>query len=273
MRDQSLILALLQEHNLASEQVAPRLQILADELSGRRGLSTQERNALFLAGRFQLAQDEGDWQAAVLVAGQQQVLLDGAHAGLRLSAAQLSGGLALQRLSGAPLYGQLTLSGYPSQPPQASGEHMRIERDYLSMDGKPLDISQLSSGDLVLVHLAVRGDYRVSDALVVDLLPAGLELENQNLAQSAASLQDVAEELGGWLQSMQSESRIQHQEFRGDRYVAAVDLYGYSTTHLLYLARAVTPGSYRVPPPQVESMYRPEWRAQGNAPERMVVRP
>ncbi len=56
------------------------------------------------------------------------------------------------------------------------------------MNGQPLNLRNLNSGDLVLVHLAVSAKQRVPDALVVDLLPAGLELENQNLAQSAASL-------------------------------------------------------------------------------------
>lgn len=74
-----------------------------------------------------------------------------------------------------------------------------------------------------------------------------------------------------WQKAMHDAS-IKHQEFRGDRYVAAVDVQAYGTTHLLYLARAVTPGSYRVPPPQVESMYRPNWQALGETPGRMVVR-
>lgn len=65
---------------------------------------------------------------------------------------------------------------------------------------------------------------------------------------------------------------IKHQEFRDDRFVAALDVNGYDTTHLLYLARAVTPGTYRVPPPQVESMYRPVWNAIGTTPERLVVK-
>jgi uncharacterized protein YfaS (alpha-2-macroglobulin family) len=65
---------------------------------------------------------------------------------------------------------------------------------------------------------------------------------------------------------------IKQQEFRGDRYVVALDVNGYDTTHLLYLARAVTPGSYRVPPPQVESMYRPNWQALGESPGRLVVK-
>jgi uncharacterized protein YfaS (alpha-2-macroglobulin family) len=139
------------------------------------------------------------------------------------------------------------------------------------MDGRPLDLTALQSGELVLVHLGVAAKQRVPDALVVDLLPAGLELENQNLGQSSASLEDAGSSVKEWLQSMQN-AAIKHQEFRGDRYVAAIDVNGYDTTHLLYLARAVTPGSYRVPPPQVESMYRPNWQALGETPARMVVR-
>ncbi|HHX34086.1 MAG TPA: hypothetical protein GX719_02270, partial [Gammaproteobacteria bacterium] len=42
--------------------------------------------------------------------------------------------------------------------------------------------------------------------------------------------------------------------------------------HLLYLARAVTPGRYVVPPAQVESMYRPEWQASSDTPELLQVR-
>lgn len=133
-----------------------------------------------------------------------------------------------------------------------------------------MDIRDLRSGQLVLVHLSVQARERTPDALVVDLLPAGLEPENQNLAHSAASLQDASQEVRGLQESMQG-AAIKHQEFRDDRYVAAVDVSGYDTTHLLYLARAVTPGTYRVPPPQVESMYRPQWQALGDAPEVMVI--
>src|SRR5690606_19974904 len=107
--------------------------------------------------------------------------------------------------------------------------------------------------------------------LVVDLLPAGLELENQNLAGSSASLEDAASNLRDWQEKMQN-ARIRHQEYRADRYVAAVDVDSYDTTHLLYLARAVTPGRYRVPPPQVESMYRPQWQAVGETADWLVVK-
>lgn len=43
----------------------------------------------------------------------------------------------------------------------------------------------------MLVWLQVKASNSVPDALVVDLLPAGLELENQNLANGSASWSKV----------------------------------------------------------------------------------
>ncbi len=121
------------------------------------------------------------------------------------------------------------------------------------------------------MHLAVRATQAVPDALVVDLLPAGLELENQNLAHSSASLSDASSALREWQEAM-SNTDIAHQEYRDDRYVAALSIPAEQTRHLLYLARAVTPGQYVIPPAQVESMYRPDWQAIGRSAGELQVK-
>ncbi|MDP2246166.1 alpha-2-macroglobulin [Pseudomonas sp.] len=270
LRDQALILALLEEHDLAAGHREERLFALADEVAGQQWLSTQERNALYLAGRNLLGKPEPAWRAGVN-SGAFEFELSNSQSALKLDGSQLAAPMTIGNPGSEPLYQQLTLSGYPLKAPAAGGENLSIYREYLGMDGEPLDLSALKSGELVLVHLAVTARQRVPDALVVDLLPAGLELENQNLAQSTASLQDAGSAVQEWQKSMHDAS-IKHQEFRGDRYVAALDVSGYATSHLLYLARAVTPGSYRIPPPQVESMYRPNWQALGETPGRLEVK-
>lgn len=269
VRDQALILALLQENDLASDQVDQRLFDLSDQLARNQWLSTQERNALFLAGRGLLGKPEGPWQARLDSAGEVRELNNG-ESGLMLDGPLLASPLSVQNRSDVTLYQQLTLSGYPRHAPPPSSNGMEIRRDFLGLDGEPLDLGNLHSGDLVLVHLALKAQSLVPDALVVDLLPAGLELENQNLAQSAASLDNASSAVKQWRESMQN-ATVLHQEFRDDRYVAALKLDSYGTTHLLYLARAATPGTYRVPPPQVESMYRPNLQAVGESQAEMVV--
>lgn len=271
LRDEALIYALLEEHDLAKGQREERLFALSDSLAGQRWLSTQERNALFLAGRGLLDKPEGNWRAELDVAGQTREI-NPQQPGLKLDGAALAEPLTLRNLGSEPLYQRLSVSGYPVEAPAAHGNNLHIFREYLGLDGKPLNLNGLESGELVLVHLVVEANERVPDALVVDLLPAGLELENQNLANSSASLEDAGSQVTEWANNMQN-ARLRHQEFRDDRYVAALDLDGYGSTHLLYLARAVTPGRYRVPPPQAESMYRPEWQALGDAPSVLVVKP
>ena len=130
----------------------------------------------------------------------------------------------------------------------------------------------MRSGDLVLVKLDVTASQNVPDALVVDMLPAGLELENQNLANSSANLQDNGSAVQEWLNQMQ-QADIQHMEFRDDRFVAAVAVNANQPVTLVYLARAVMPGTYHVPPSQVESMYVPGWRATGTADDMLIVVP
>ena len=149
---------------------------------------------------------------------------------------------------------------------------LHIERQFYGTDGQRKSLSSLRSGELVLVKLDVNASQNVPDALVVDMLPAGLELENQNLANSSANLQDNGTEVQEWLNQMQ-QADIQHMEFRDDRFVAAVAVSANQPVTLVYLARAVMPGTYRVPPSQVESMYVPGWRAVGAADDMLIVVP
>jgi uncharacterized protein YfaS (alpha-2-macroglobulin family) len=63
-----------------------------------------------------------------------------------------------------------------------------------------------------------------------------------------------------------------HEEYRDDRYAAALNLRRGDKSRVFYLVRAVTPGSYTVPPPLVEDMYRPAVRGIGKAvPTKITV--
>ena len=85
---------------------------------------------------------------------------------------------------------------------------------------------------------------------MVDLLPAGLEIENARLAHNTST---------GELPWLGELSTALHTESRDDRFVAALDIEagekrGFT---LAYLARAVTPGRYQQPAVFVEDMYKP----------------
>jgi len=269
VRDRALILALITENQLLPDMQGPLLIDLAKAVHGQRWFSTQENNALFLAART-LQQHKGEqWQA--ILQGRSEPLSSNQALNMGISEDQLRQGVLVKSDNTSPLYGTLNVVGYPQTAPSPISNVLKITREYFTLDGKPADLTNLKSGELLVVRLKVAASERVSDALVVDLLPAGLELENQNLSDSSASLGDSADALKESMMDMQ-QANIKHIEFRDDRFVAALALDGYTPGTLLYLARAVTPGSYRLPPPQVESMYVPEWRAIGTTPEKLNVR-
>lgn len=268
LRDDALKLALLEENQLLPDAQNTLLSNLAEEAYGQRWLSTQETNALFLAGRT-LQDLPGSWQAQTSL--QVQPLSADKAQTRTLSAEQLAT-LQVSNTGDRPLWLRLDSSGYPLTAPQATGNVLGIERQIFDTRGQQKSLTSLRSGELVLVKLEVTAKRNVPDALVVDLLPAGLELENQNLANSSASLQENGDAVQNLLNQMQ-QADIQHIEFRDDRFVAAVAINEGQPVTLVYLARAVTPGTYQVPQPQVESMYIPQWRATGTASGPLTVTP
>jgi uncharacterized protein YfaS (alpha-2-macroglobulin family) len=116
---------------------------------------------------------------------------------------------------------------------------------------------------VLVAALRVEAREAMPDALLVDLLPAGLEIENLNLTDPAQWADVVIE--GVTLSDRGDHAEKLHEEYRDDRYVAALKLYAGQPAQLFYLVRAVTPGTYGVPPPQVEDMYRAELRGVGRA--------
>ncbi|MGS9064433.1 hypothetical protein ACQWHL_27335, partial [Salmonella enterica subsp. enterica serovar Infantis] len=73
------------------------------------------------------------------------------------------------------------------------------------------------SGELVRVWLTGVADRNVPAARGVARRPAGLELENQNLAASSASLPESGSELQNMLNQIQ-QANIQKMEFRDNRF-------------------------------------------------------
>jgi alpha-2-macroglobulin len=93
-----------------------------------------------------------------------------------------------------------------------------------------------------------------NQALLIDLLPAGFEVENARLADTRST-----DELA-WLPEL---TPTLYSEYLDDRFVAAVDLdWERRAFTVAYLVRAVTPGTYHLPAAQVEDMYQPQYRAR-----------
>jgi uncharacterized protein YfaS (alpha-2-macroglobulin family) len=93
--------------------------------------------------------------------------------------------------------------------------------------------------------------------LAVDLLPAGLEPETVGLATDRDDGQFK------WLKGLTEPTFF---ALRDDRYLAGLDLDEANPKfRFAYVVRAVSPGLFANPGPQVEDMYAPAFHARGAA--------
>ena len=270
LRDDALMLALVRERKLSKPEYDARVIALGRELDERRKarwfyLSTQEQVAIARLGKSLL----GDAQAKTLggtwsADGASETVQD-----LRLFArsfdmATLAKGVSFAPQGQPPLYASLEIAGVPRTAPAEDQSKIGVTRRYYATDGSEWKGGTLKEGEALIVGLRITADTEVPDALLTDLLPAGLEIENFNLSD-AKQWADVVVD-GIILTERGEAAEVKHEEFRDDRYVAALRLgRGGSGAKVFYLVRAVTPGTYTVPPPLVEDMYRPDIRGVGTS--------
>ncbi len=269
VRDTAAIIRLLSQYRLDVPHADDLVYRLRSDLASRRWLSTQEQNALFLAGAA-LGRNAGRaWEAELRVGTGREALSVPATLSRMFDAEQVVSGVQLASQAAFPLFSEVEVTGYPTKPPKAVLVPVRVERTLYTLDGEAVPERPLTAGEMLLVHIAVVSEQDIEHALLVDLVPAGLEVENQNLAHSE-SLADLVVDGVKVVASMGNED-IKHVEYRDDRFVAALRLSAHSELHLYYLVRAVTPGTYLVPPVAFDDMYNPEVRAVGIAPPALTV--
>jgi uncharacterized protein YfaS (alpha-2-macroglobulin family) len=262
LRDDAAVLAVAAGAALLPpDGLADRVLRLTQRLAAARWLSTQEQ-AWTLRAAAALAGSGGELHVAV--DGVDRRATSGAvELVRRLTAAAAP--LHVRNLGASPIYRSLALTGIPGEPPAAEAHGFALSRRLLTPEGAAVDPQAVRQNDQLVVLIEGRavepGPHRT---LVVDLLPAGLEVENIRLAGTPS-----VERLG-WLGELTTPVRL---EQRDDRWVAALDLSeDRPAFRLAYFARAVTPGQFVLPGSQVEDMYRPELMARTDS-GRLLIAP
>jgi len=251
LRDAAAVLALIAEANLSSGEGPPdAIQRAGAALEAARAdrsyTSTQEKTWMVLAAEA-LAEHGSLGQFSV----------DGAPVkgavNRRFSGAALTGKLATIANTGqnaAQLV--ITTSGAPIAPEPAASSGYAVERSFYRPDGTKIDLRSLAQNQRVVVALKVtESQARYARLLIVDRLPAGLEIDNPALVDGG-SIEGFS-----WLTNDQTPA---HTEYRDDRFVAVFDrAEGQSAfITIAYVARAVAPGHYVYPPATAEAMYDAE---------------
>lgn len=204
------------------------------------------------------------------------VSLDGAPVGMGdpvstgIAPDRLRAGLTLSNQGDTGLYRTLSVEGVPVEPVPAMEAGIALRKSLYTADGQPVDPANIKQNDRIIVVVegnagmaAVSGDYAI-----LDLLPAGLEVEGVIKPEQAGY---------SWLGAL---SGTNIAEGRDDRFVAALSLpadregtqgaagisgfkidarWGF---RVAYAVRAVTPGSFALPAVVAEHMYVPKVKAR-----------
>jgi uncharacterized protein YfaS (alpha-2-macroglobulin family) len=233
-------------------------------------LSTQEQVAIARVARAFDARSDAPLAASITIDGKTESAPNQRVWSHELDAAQLAGGVTVQPTGNQAIFATLDVAGIPQKAPATDPSQIDVRRSYFTTDGKPWTGSTLKEGDALIVELSIEARMAIPDALVTDLLPGGLEVENLNLG-GAQQWEGVVID-GINLDQHAASAQVVHEEYRDDRYAAALNLGRGDNAHVFYLVRAVTPGNYVVPPPLVEDMYRPALRGIGKVePARITV--
>lgn len=246
LRDGAGLMALAVEAGADASLLSLASGVVQDERAATAHLSTQEINWMVMAA-----------QALSKEANALALTVDGEpHSGALYRAWRRA---ALERApvvvanaGAAPAQMVLTTSGPPLQPEPALSQGYQVERAFYTLGGQPADLSNVAQNDRFVVVLKVTElEAAPARLLLVDRLPAGLEIDNPRLFEGGS----VAA-----LAFAKPTVEPTHAEYRDDRFVAAFERNGgeRATFNVAYVVRAVTPGRYVHPPATVEDMYRPE---------------
>ena len=177
-----------------------------------------------------------------------------------------------------PLFVTKQSAGYRKEAPKPVSSGISLARRFYTLEGTSLE--QLSAkagsitidaGDIIVVDITVDNltDAAMPHALLVDFLPAGIELENPRLMHSI-NVDELL--LDSKPIASLKQGRIAFDEYRDDRFLTALSLSARESARVFYAARAVTKGSFALPASQAEDMYQPSLRAVGEGPKRIIIR-
>ena len=68
--------------------------------------------------------------------------------------------------------------------PSPRSDVIQLKRGWYRPDGRAWDGGTLQTGDMLVVWVQASSNQNIPDALLVDRVPAGFEVENMNLSQS-----------------------------------------------------------------------------------------
>lgn len=274
-RNTAVKLLALVQMGADEEKLAPHVEALTRHLESQEYYVTQETAfACTALGAYlnRFAQDPGAAGARIVGPEGTRELRGGEHVVLRHRGP--GGKFTVTNTGDSPLYVNFAGAGLPLAPvTEAMSAGIKLTRSVLTADKAAKSDNVYTQGDTYVVQLDIESPEAASNLVLVDMLPAGFEIENPRLdavqADEAANEPSGGEEGEGFLEGEEGSpapsdnpsSTPSYLDVRDDRLVLAFNKLPQGSHTVRYLVRAVTPGAYQQPGALAECMYDPKIRA------------
>lgn len=264
IRSRAIMLEVLTEF----DENNPSIPVLVEELNksadNGRWYTTQENAFAFLAlGKIMKKQSEGKFTGTAAIDGklytkfdmQSQQFSDKDWAGKKVTIEIAGDGTCYYSWRADGIPSKLNIGEYDND--------LMVRRHYLNEQGIPMDYASFKQGDLIIAKIRVKAlTQSLKNVAIVDLLPAGFEIENPRL-QSRKGVDWIGD----------NEFQPAYMDIRDDRLILYGDFeFGREET-FYYGIRAVTEGSFILPPIRGEAMYAPMKASVASSGKIVVGRP
>jgi len=249
VRAQAIMLDILAEVDPAHPSVPALVQSLsrAAAENGRWG-TTQENAFAFLAlGKIFKKQEKGNYTGSINIDNKSLSAIT--TDSRKFSAKDWAGKTVRIDIQGQGVcYYSWRADGIPSTLHIDEYDHdLIVRRIYLNEQGIPISGASFQQGDMVIAKITLKAlTESLDNVAIIDMLPAGLEIENPRL-QTRKGI--------SWID--QNESTPAYMDIRDDRMILYGDFQMGRETTFYYGLRAVTEGAFILPPIRAEAMYAP----------------
>ena len=250
VRSQAIILDVLAEVNENHPSIPMLVSNLSEAASQRKRWGTTQENAFaFLAlGKILKKKMDGNYTGKVTVNGEHLTNFDSAMPSIRLANTDWDGAqvkIAIEG-EGSCYYYWSTFGIRRDSFIEEYDRDLEVRRRYLNEDGISYD-EEFQHGDLVIAEITVKAlTSNLENVVVVDMLPAGFEIENARLASRAGI---------PWLKTQ--DFKPDYVDIRDDRLIFFGAFPRQRERKFHYALRAVTRGTFTLPPVSAEAMYDP----------------
>ena len=246
VRAQAIVLNMLAEVNENHPSIPMLVKNLRDAASdGNRWTTTQDNAFAFLAlGKIMKKQMDRNYTGTLKLNGEHFADFDATQ--IRYADDTWDGGrvqLSVQG-EGTCYYYWSAFGIQRGSFVEEYERELQVRRRYFSKDGEELT-RQFVHGDLIVAEITVKAlTANLENVVVVDMLPAGFEIENPRL-ESRAGIP--------WLKAQ--DFKPDYLDLRDDRLIFFGTFPRQRERKFYYALRAVTQGEFTLPPIAAEAMY------------------